>query len=397
MAYTAATEPPAIFNYWVGVSTIAAALQGKVWLDMGLFEWTPHFYTILVGPSGSGKSTAINAGMRLLRNVKGIHIGSDSLTWQSLVDEFTEATAGGTGIRSRGGMRKHSSVTYFLGELGTFLNPHDKKLMSTLTHIWGGDGGEDFKRRTVGRGGRQVEKPFLNLLAGATPAWLADNLPPSLIGTGFTSRCILVLATEKKSLVPYPKRAAQEQGLGDMNEMARLLTDDLSKIAKLQGEYTLSEAAYELGTAWYNQSAKTPPVGLSPDEFGGYLQRRQAHAHKLSLALSAATSDSLVVEASHLEESITVLESIEKAMPAALSGVRDDELRPQLRIEATLKKYGVVSTVELYQRFRSKLDWRSFQSILMSLEAAGLTTEVITPHGKAIRWLGAQQKDSLPS
>jgi energy-coupling factor transporter ATP-binding protein EcfA2 len=396
LQFTEFSEPPEVFNYWVAVSTIAGALQGKCYFDQGLFEWTPHFYTLLIGPSGSGKTTAINAGMKLLKQVKGVHIGSDSLTWQSMVDEFLDAAAGGTGIRSRGGMRKHSSITYCPGELGTFLDPRDKKLMSALTHLWAGDGGDDFKRRTRTDGGRVVERPFLNLIAGATPAWITDNLPPSLIGTGFTSRCILVYAEQKKQIIAYPRRSAAEQGAGDMGEMARLLTEDLGRIAKLQGGFTLSEQAYELGTTWYTQFSRQPPVGLSPDDFGGYLNRRQAHAHKLAMTISAAESDDMVVSGRHLEEAITMLSSTEKAMPTAISGMHD-ELRPALRIEETLRRYGSVPTVELYQRFRNKMDWRTFCQILHQLEEAGLTAEVTTQHGKAVRWLGASPKDSRPS
>ena len=395
LEYTQFIEPPEVWNYWTAVSTIAGALQGKCWYDMGHFEWSPNFYILLIGPAGSGKSTAINCGMKLLKQVKGVHIGSDSLTWQSLVDEFIEASAGGTGIRSRGGMRKHSSVTYALGELGTFLDPRDKKLMSTLTHIWGGDGGDAFKRRTVGRGGRSIEKPWMNLLAGATPAWITDNLPPSLIGTGFTSRCILVYGAEKKATIAYPRRMA-EQGGSDARDMALNLTEDLAKIAKMQGEFTLSEDAYRMGTTWYEQFSRQPPVGLSPDDFGGYLNRRQAHAHKVAMVISAAHSDSMIVEGRHLEEAITILSATEKAMPAAISGMHD-ELKPQLRIEETLRKYGTVPTTELFTRFRSKMDWRTFCGVLKQLEDAGLLVETMTANGRAVRWLGAQPKDSLPS
>lgn len=396
LQFTQFIEPPEVWNYWTAVSVIAGALQGKCYFDMGAFEWSPNFYTLLIGPAGSGKSTAINCGMRLLKNVKGVHMGSESLTWQSMVDEFLEASAGGTGIRSRGGMRKHSSVTYALGELGTFLDPRDKQLMSTLTALWGGDGGDDFKRRTRRDGGRTVDRPWLNLLAGATPAWIVDNLPPSLIGTGFTSRCILVYAESKKNIVAYPRRAAEEQGSGHVWNMRDLLVEDLTKIAKLQGEFTLSEDAYRMGTTWYEQFSRQPPVGLSPDDFGGYLNRRQAHAHKVAMCLSAAQGDSMIVEGRHLEEAITILSATEKAMPAAISGMHD-ELKPQLRIEETLRKYGTVPTTELFTRFRSKMDWRTFCGVLKQLEDAGLLVETMTANGRAVRWLGASPKDSLPS
>lgn len=118
--------------------------------------------------------------------------------------------------------------------------------------------------------------------------------------------------------------------------------------------------------------------------------------HKLALALSAATGDSLVVEASHLDEAIMVLESTERAMPEALSGMRD-EMRPQIRLEEVLRKYGTVAKIDLFARFKNRLDWRDFEKIVVALTDAGMVAEIITPSGRALRWLGTQPKDSLPS
>jgi len=396
MQLTEFSEPPEIWAYWTAISVIAGALQGKTYFGMGLFEWVPNFYIVLVGPAGSGKSSAINTGMNLLKQVRGVHIGSESITWQAVLDEFVAAAAGGTGIKSRGGMRRHSSVTYALSELGTFLDPRDKQLMSTLTQLWSGDGGRDFKRRTRTGGYLEVEKPFLNLIAGTTPEWIQDNLPPSLIGTGFTSRCILVYAENKKATVAYPRRMA-EQGMANMADLRSKLIEDLGKIALLKGEFTLSEEAYAIGTDWYSQYSRQPPVGLSPSDFGGYLNRRQAHVHKCAMVHSAAESDDMVVSGRHLEEAITMVTSTEKVMPAALQGIhKGDELRPELRIEEVLRRYGLVNTVDLYARFRSKMSWREFSTILLNLESAGLVKETMNQNGKCIRWLGAQ-KDSLPS
>ena len=392
MAYTAATEPPAIFNYWVGVSTIAAALQGKVYLGMGLFEWTPTSYIILVGPSGCGKSSAIHSGMNLLRQVKGIHFGSDTLTWQAMIDELLATTV----TRGKGTQRRHSSITYAVDELGTFLNPRDNKLMSSLTKIWGGDGGQNFSKSTRGEGLLEVMRPQLNLLAGATPSWISEHLPPALIGGGFTSRCVLVYAEAKQNLVAYPRRASLQQGLGEVWKMGPKLTEDLVAISKLQGEFTLSEEAYARGESWYEQSSKLPPVGLPPEHFSGYLNRRQAHMHKLAMSLSAAENNSLIIESRHLDEAIMMLETTERTMPVAIAGL-NEELRPAIRVEEVLRRYGSVNQVDLYARFKNKMDWRTFIQILKQLEDAGMVCETHTANGRAVRWLGAQPKDSLPS
>jgi hypothetical protein len=35
-------EAPVYMYFWTGVSTIAAALRRKVWIDMGNFVWYPN-------------------------------------------------------------------------------------------------------------------------------------------------------------------------------------------------------------------------------------------------------------------------------------------------------------------------------------------------------------------
>lgn len=392
MAYTEYTEPPEIFNYWIAISTVAGALRGKTWYDMGTFQWTPNFYILLVGPPGLTKTTAINTGMRLLKTVEGIHMGSDSLTWQSMVDEFLAATVGepdGDDLITST-IRCHSSITYAVGELGTFLNPKDQELMSALTHLWGGDGGEEFKRRTRKDGGRAIQRPWMNIIAGTTPTWITANLPQSLIGTGFTSRCILVYAEQKKNIIAYPKRTAAQNGHGGVWDMALQLKDDLTEISCLQGEFSLTEDAYLLGTEWYDHYSKIPPVGLSPEDFGGYMNRRQAHAHKTAMVLSAAEGNDMVVTKAHLQNAITMLEATEKGMPAAISGVHAcEELRPQLRIEEVLKKHMCVSKVELFHRFRGELGWREFEIVIINLVKAGLIAESQDQRGQVITWKGA--------
>src|SRR3990172_8994626 len=84
--YTANLEAPDKFHFWTGVATIAGALQGKCWVDMGKWKWKPNFYIIFVAPPGIiGKSTTADVGIGLLREIEGIHFGPMSATWQALL------------------------------------------------------------------------------------------------------------------------------------------------------------------------------------------------------------------------------------------------------------------------------------------------------------------------
>jgi hypothetical protein len=58
--YAEETEAPRQFWTWAGISTIASALQRKVWLPFGFEKLYPNLYVILVGPPASRKAAPIS-------------------------------------------------------------------------------------------------------------------------------------------------------------------------------------------------------------------------------------------------------------------------------------------------------------------------------------------------
>ena len=60
MLLTENSEPPILFRKWTAIATVAAALQRKVSVDIGIsLKFYPNFYIVLVGPSATGKGTAM--------------------------------------------------------------------------------------------------------------------------------------------------------------------------------------------------------------------------------------------------------------------------------------------------------------------------------------------------
>src|SRR5688500_13513807 len=92
LEYTKASEAPDAFHFWTGVSTIAGALQRKVWQDQLIFQWIPNFYIIFVAPAGTAtKSTTLNFGMTLLERVPDVKFGPESGSWQGLGDALADS------------------------------------------------------------------------------------------------------------------------------------------------------------------------------------------------------------------------------------------------------------------------------------------------------------------
>jgi hypothetical protein len=177
--FTATSEAPLDFHFWTGVSTVAAVLRRRVWKDELLFKWTPNFYIVFVGPAGIvTKSTTLNIGYQLLRAVPNISFGPDSMTWHGLARRFEAAVEYANYKDPLGKDHKilMSPLTCSISELGTFLRPDDKGLVSFLTDVW--DGKErPFDHVTKDSGALKIENPWLNIIGATTPEWMQDNFP----------------------------------------------------------------------------------------------------------------------------------------------------------------------------------------------------------------------------
>ena len=82
MEYTDNTEPPYLYRMWVGLSTLAAAMERKCCVEMGFLRFYPNMYVVLVGPSGRcRKGVAMTPGLLLLEEL-GLdnRIIADSIT-----------------------------------------------------------------------------------------------------------------------------------------------------------------------------------------------------------------------------------------------------------------------------------------------------------------------------
>src|SRR5262245_54068338 len=88
--YTSNLESPSTYRKWSAITMIAAALEQKVWVDVG-GPLYPNLYTLLVGLPGIGKSRAITNCAGIIREaLPELHFGATSVTRASLSDYMEE-------------------------------------------------------------------------------------------------------------------------------------------------------------------------------------------------------------------------------------------------------------------------------------------------------------------
>jgi Protein of unknown function (DUF3987) len=369
-AYTQFGEAPTKFYRWCAVSAIAGAIRRKCWLDQVYFKWYCNEYIILVAPPGIvSKSTTVEIAMSLLRRVEGVNFGPDVITWQALVKSF--AAAGEKFSLPDGTELEMSPLTIASSEFGNLMAPGDREMVDLLVSLWDGREGA-FRKETKGSGSDEVINPWINMIACTTPAWISGNFPEYMIGGGFMSRCIFVYAETKRNYVAYPGMAVA--GV-DIAKMEADLTQDLTEIAALSGEFGMTQEAVEWGTLWYKRHFETKGNGLLEDSrFGGYVARKQTHLHKLAMIFSISRSEDLVITASDMQRADEELTNLEADLPKVFDrvGKSQDSVHADRLLELVRAK-GLVPFTEAYAAMHGAIPHiEEFEDLMRSLDRAGL-------------------------
>lgn len=371
VAHMRYNEAPSSFHFWVGVGTIAGALRRKVWTDHLAYQYTPNFYIILVAPPGvATKSTAIRSGISLLRKIKGVHLGPQSLTWQALFEAIKSA-AEVVKVPDTNQVLTYCALTLGVSELGTFFRPENREFMDHLTNIWDAQK-EVIARQTLKDGEISIENPWLNLIAGTTPGWLKDNFPKVMVEGGLASRLVFVFQDRKQRLIAYPERLAIDRTQYRMEEEALLY--DLQQISNLVGQYRFTEEAYQWGEAWYSTLHERKYNGLSSSErFQGYLSRKQALVHKLAMVLAAGKHDRLEIGVDELIEAEAHITSLESNLSQVFDSIGMTQgAQISNEILNTIRKNGKTSYKLLYQAYAKSIDGDTYKKVITNALEAGL-------------------------
>lgn len=314
LEYIEGTESPKLFHFWIAVSTLAGALRKRVWLDMIRFQWSPNFYIILVAPPGvATKTTTLDLGHSFLREIPGINFGPDIITWQGLVKRFSES---GETFEYNNQSYPMSALTVGSGELGNLLNPEDIEMVNLLITLW--DGRSRIDKETKTAGSESIIAPWINLAGCTTPDWISSNVPPSMVGGGFISRCIFVYRDKKEHLIAWPDEVISSQH----TSLRESLLEDLTHIAtNLLGPMTVTADAREWVRQWYNNLWTMEASEASDDVVKGYLARKQGHLVKTAMILSIAKSDSLILEKEDFQLANEMLKEVESSYLKVFSRV----------------------------------------------------------------------------
>lgn len=354
------SESPIEFHRWAAIGTVAGALQRRVYLRWGHSYIYPNQYIVLVGPSGtSRKGEPVEICGKMFKEVGLTVIGEDN-TRESVIRDMRDAVTSFKNMTTNN-VQYQCAASTFAEELSVFTGYQNAEWLATLTNWW--DSRDEWKRGTKHQGRDELLGVCFNMVASTAPDWLPHILPREAVGGGFTSRVIFVVEPPSEKILDKPPMPSQS--------LRTALLHDLEAISSISGEFKLSKHAEEFYREWYKADRKLMLAGLHPVKhpmLSGYLGRRATHARKIAMALSAARSNSLVIQSADMVEATQYLERIEERMPIVFRGLGKAKFAEETEVILEMvKKRGKMRRSEIMRAMQSSLSAFDLDQVLRSL------------------------------
>lgn len=304
--FVAATEPlssPELFRKWAGIIAIAGALERKVWVRTKKSNLYPNLYVVFTAPPGIGKTEIIGEVRQMWTDLKTHHLAHSSVTKASLIDSLAGAERSIFRPLDSPPVVEFNALLIGSNELGVLIPAYDNEFMNTLTDLYDGKGYGEVRR--TNKLNISIPAPNLTMVAGCTPGYLRETLPPGAWDQGFLSRVIIVYSGEMERRSFFDETEANEAAMTELQER-------LKAMSELYGKFTFTKEAAELIDNW--QLGSRAPLPEHP-RLTHYNTRRPAHLLKLSMIAAVATGSTQVIEVQHIRLAMDWLFEVEYYMP----------------------------------------------------------------------------------
>jgi hypothetical protein len=267
-------------------------------------------------------------------------------------------------ITPEGDHISHASMTIFNGELTVFLGYQNIDLMTNLIDWF--DCPRIFEYRTKHAGTDRITNVWVNLIAATTPSLLQAAVPLETAGSGLLRRLLFIYQSEDK-IVPIPYETEETLALH------KKLVSDIEDISLLSGTFRCTEEFVKDWISWRYDTADERP--FEDLRFTGYFKTRPVFILKLSMILSAARSNDLVIESKDMIKAISFLTEAEALMPMALGSLGKNANVTTLNMMMTeVAAKGTCTIAQLMRLFKHDIQKWELDKMLETLEAMGFCT-----------------------
>lgn len=387
---------PEPFHFWTGVSVVAAAMERKLWATRGNWSWFPNLYVMLVSDPSKGKSSSSAVGQDFLAALGNgdqrhkLRFTANSMSEASLIKQLSESEKK---IILPGDLEyAHSSAYFYASEASASLAEVSGKLPNTLNLMY--DCPKTFNKGLITRPGEQLTNVCVNMLVGCTFAFLEELLPQAIVGNGFASRIIYVVADRSWIRTPAAEPAARESGM-----FGRLMSD-LSQIYALSGQFRKTEGWNDCWRAAVTASDIRIRDTKSA-KMRDFIGRHVTNTVKLSMVCAVSEGNELVLREEHWERAMLLMQSLEKNLPDITSktAARDSSKGITHHILRTLKEQGTNGVMPRDSLFSelvaASVDATKLDHTLRMLATARLIIPVVDDRGCPGMRLNANPDDYI--
>lgn len=388
--YVEDTETPRIMHIWAALTSAGACLGRRCFIPFGINDVYPNLFVLLVGPPAVRKGAPLKVLQKMIKKTtnirfaprdtggqrQGLIVAMEGNTHQVDADALKELEAaldiidleklGATPMQINA---KDMHVMFAIAsELSSLLGQNASSLCTFLNEVYDGID-YDYQIRSTDY---VLTDPLLSILGATTPTQIAETLPPSAVGHGFSSRIIFVFANKSYKDVPILSDLPEELGV----KLEEIFSD---LYYNFNGPINLSQAAKDFTIAIYKKE-----IPLNDVRFIYYLDRRQAHMLKVSMIL-AATSGRQIIEVDDVKEADSLLKYTEQFMPDALGefGMSPIGAAKQKMLEFIQHVNGPVTKNVLWAMMQKDLKQVDFQNALMDMTNAKKIIAVSSKFGEA--------------
>ena len=381
------TAIPLILVKWAAISAIAGAMGRRTWYDFGPFKVSPNLFICLVAEPARGKSVSLqypfNECFRAIserpgsppsswRNeyedwgaVRPTFLIQDRITPEQFVIDMCGVERMIPEMSSLDKPFYESSVSLVTSEFGIFMNRENTQLQMFLTDMW--DGKPEYSYRTKNAGTFLIKGPCLNWIVCSTPEQLVSNLPANARSQGLLSRMVLVYWDGPEITQDLFYNSPNQNWLDNFKQ-------DLADISNLYGQFQFADKeTFEEARDWVRAGMKPKIEDVNMRE---YNERRLSHLLKISMVVSAATSNTRLISKENWEYAKELIFEVEEAMPRALAkfGLSDTGRNALELGEAVFLAPGkTMKLTEFTRLVLSKVKSAAeAQSMISNMEKAGL-------------------------
>ena len=256
LEYARDTECAEEFNLWCAISAVGALAQPKLWLWYGSKRILLHQYICLVAPSGHRKSESIDVLMRIINMLDDIPTAPDRITERSILDCLARNLKEDVQVEGQSQTINYCSMYIVAPEFASLFEARNMNVLTFLTRIY--DSKEGIWSYVTGHMGEvHIERPSVSILAGSTPEWLAEMMPHSAIGGGFTNRFHFIYNEEPLKRVAFPQSGP------NVEKRVRRCAAFLRHIQQRTGEIQWTPKAMDFYRQWYESLEPPNPAAIT--------------------------------------------------------------------------------------------------------------------------------------